>query len=48
MITRDDLPDTPDWQLPVRRCCGEWTSRLDCQVCGQYTRIPEHIELGEN
>jgi rRNA maturation protein Nop10 len=40
MITRDDLPETPDWQLPLRKCCGEHTVELTCSVCGQWTRIP--------
>ena len=49
MITRDDLPDTPEWQMP-RRCCATWTTELACGVCGEWVSDtpPAHIWLGEN
>jgi hypothetical protein len=45
MVQRDDLPETPDWQMP-RRCCATWTNELVCAVCRSWTRIPENITLG--
>jgi hypothetical protein len=45
MVQRDDLPDTPDWQMP-RRCCATWTTELSCEVCGNWTRLSENITLG--
>lgn len=49
MVQRDDLPPTPDWQMP-RRCCATWTDDLVCGVCFSWTRTetPTHIWLGEN
>lgn len=47
MVQRDDLPETPDWQMP-RRCCATWTSSLVCEVCFGWTQIPDNVVLSEN
>lgn len=55
MITRDDLPETPDWAWPmaarnedaprVAKCCGVIATDIVCETCRQYVRLSA---LGEN
>jgi hypothetical protein len=46
VISRDDLPPTPDWVPPFVRHCGELCFERDCPVCGVLV-MPDCV-LGEN